>query len=88
MNTSANHFLEFSGEKKTITQWERCLGFHKRVVTGRLERGWSIEDALTKPVNSRRLTKSPAELSKLRQLHPTMGSENSETTRAPLEDEV
>ena len=44
--------------------------------------------ATHKDCNLHKSTKSPADLSKLRQLHPTMGMEDKETTRAPIEDEV
>ena len=44
--------------------------------------------ATHKDCNLHKSTKSPADLSKLRQLNPTMGMEDKETTRAPIEEEI
>jgi hypothetical protein len=49
-NRGNNHWVEFKGERKTVTQWERSLGMNKNTLWRRLYRGWSIEQALTTPV--------------------------------------
>ncbi len=45
--------IEFNGKKQCITAWEEELGFKKTLITNRLANGWSIEKALTIPVNSK-----------------------------------
>ena len=48
-NTRNNVWIEYNGEKHTIAQWERKLGFKRGYISKRLRRGWSIERALTEP---------------------------------------
>jgi hypothetical protein len=50
-NRSSNHFLELGGRRMTIAQWSRELGIHSRTIAGRLARGLSNEEALTRPVD-------------------------------------
>ena len=45
-NTSRNKFIEFDGIKRTISQWARACGINKHTLEQRLERGWSIKEAL------------------------------------------
>jgi len=45
-NTSRNVFLDFKNQRKTISQWEKSMGFAQGTVKSRLYRGWSIERAL------------------------------------------
>lgn len=47
-NRSVNHFLELHGESATIAEWSRRTGLSKSLIRGRLERGWTVEDALTR----------------------------------------
>lgn len=51
-NKRNNHFVEFNGEKRTITQWSRIVGIKARTINKRLnDYGWSPGEALTvKPV--------------------------------------
>lgn len=49
-NTSANVLLTCLGETKTMAQWCLERGLSYPAVRARKERGWSDEDALTKPV--------------------------------------
>ena len=50
-NTRRNRFIEFNGERKTMSQWERDLGFSPGVIEARISRyGWSVERALTQPI--------------------------------------
>jgi hypothetical protein len=52
-NKRNNHYLEYNGEKRTISQWERKQGFNRNTIYSRLKRGWSIKDAiLIKPQRS------------------------------------
>lgn len=48
-NTRRNRFIEWNGESKTISEWSECVGIANHVITGRIERGWSIERTLTIP---------------------------------------
>lgn len=49
-NRSNNHFVDYKGRTLTIAQWEREMGFPKGFLQGRINAGWKIEDALTRPV--------------------------------------
>ncbi len=49
-NRSTNKILEFRGESKTASQWADKLGIPRKTLYERLRRGWSTEDALTRPV--------------------------------------
>lgn len=46
-NMSRNHYLEYKGEKLTISQWADKQGLPYNTLTARIRRGWSIERALT-----------------------------------------
>lgn len=48
-NTRANIFLEYNGEKKTLSQWSRLLNGNNNLVSERLKRGWTIERCLNTP---------------------------------------
>lgn len=49
-NRSNNRWIEWQGQRRTITQWAAYLQIHHTVIHGRLKRGWSIEKALFTPV--------------------------------------
>jgi hypothetical protein len=49
-NRKSNVFLEHMGERLTMAQWERKLGFSKKRLKHRLRCGWSIKDALETPI--------------------------------------
>lgn len=51
INKSNNHFLEFKGERLTISQWSKKFGLNRNTITSRLNRGWSIEKVLTTKIN-------------------------------------
>lgn len=46
-NMNRNHFLEFNGEKLTISQWADKIGVKYVTLNTRIHRGWSVERALT-----------------------------------------
>lgn len=54
-NTSQNRWLEFQGEKLCITDWGIKMGLERRTIAKRLDMGWSIEDALTKPLRTKKV---------------------------------
>lgn len=52
-NTSRSRRIRWKGEALTISQWARRLGVQKGALSGRLNAGWSVAEALGTPVGSR-----------------------------------
>lgn len=50
-NTRSNRILEYNGVKKTVAQWSREVNISNSIIVNRLNRGWSVKDALTKSSN-------------------------------------
>lgn len=48
-NHRGNHLLTFQGKTQCISAWSEELGMPDSVIRIRVERGWSIERALTTP---------------------------------------
>jgi len=48
-NKRTNVFIEFKGEKMTISQWAKKINLNVDTLWKRLNVGWSIEKCLTKP---------------------------------------
>ena len=48
-NTRRNVVIEAFGEKLTLSEWSRKMNIDYGVLKSRIRRGWSAEDALTKP---------------------------------------
>lgn len=48
-NKTNNRLLEYGGQTMPVFQWARRLGVSSRLIYGRLDAGWSTEDALTTP---------------------------------------
>jgi len=46
-NRRTNVVLEYKGKSMTIAQWAREIGLSKNALTSRIQRGWTIERALT-----------------------------------------
>jgi hypothetical protein len=42
--------ITYNGRKQCISAWARTVGIKQRTLHKRLENGWTIEDALTRPV--------------------------------------
>jgi len=55
-NRRSNHLLNYKDKIQNITQWSKELNIGANVIRKRLRDGWSIERALTEPVNSRKLS--------------------------------
>jgi hypothetical protein len=49
-NTRFNTILEFQGTRLTLSQWVDRLGIKMSTLCGRLDRGWSVERALTEAI--------------------------------------
>lgn len=64
-NTRRNRSLEFNGEKLTVADWTKRLGFGRGAIPGRIKRGWSTEKILTTPlIETARLIKQRREKAK------------------------
>lgn len=49
-NRRSNRIMEYNGETHTIAEWSRKVGIKYPTLRRRIESGWSIEDALFKPL--------------------------------------
>jgi hypothetical protein len=56
-NTRRNRYLEFNGERKTVTNWASSVGIHIQTILRRLRLGWTHEEALSTP--PRKMTLRP-----------------------------
>ena len=50
-NRTTNHYLTFNGKTQTLTDWSIETGINRTTISGRLRKGWTIERALTEPIN-------------------------------------
>lgn len=50
-NTRYNVRIEYNGETHTLAEWGRITGIGRKNIRGRLQYGWSVERALTEPVD-------------------------------------
>lgn len=48
-NKRNNRIIECSGEKHILNEWSRITGLRAQTIAWRIDRGWSIEDALYTP---------------------------------------
>lgn len=46
-NRTSNNIVEFNGESHTLTQWSEITGIKMATIWARLQKGWSVSDALT-----------------------------------------
>lgn len=51
-NKRSNHLVTWNGRTQSIASWSRELGIEAFNINNRLKKGWSVEQALTSPVNS------------------------------------
>lgn len=48
-NTSKNNYIEYNGERKTLTDWAREYGIHRRTLSSRITTlGYTFEEAINK----------------------------------------
>jgi len=52
-NRRSSRFIEYLGERKTVSQWAEILGWKTSTFEMRLKRGWTIEEAASLPLHSR-----------------------------------
>ena len=55
-NLRNNRHITFEGATRNLREWGRATGIDARTIAGRVDRGWSIERALTAPVGTRERT--------------------------------
>lgn len=48
-NKTTSHYLTFEGKTMTVCEWAEALGLNKNLLYTRLQRGWTVEDTLTRP---------------------------------------
>ena len=48
-NRGFNQNIEYKGETKCVSEWSRKTGIARQTIQNRLESGWDVYDALTKP---------------------------------------
>lgn len=54
-NKRNNVFVEFNGDRKTISEWARIIGIKQPTLSNRINNlGWSIDKAFTTPVRGDR----------------------------------
>lgn len=47
-------YVEYNGKNATLTEWAQITGITRETIRQRLERGWSIDEALTTQTPSMR----------------------------------
>ena len=52
-NTRSNRFVEYRGERYTLTQLARKIGMNKTTLKERLNMGWTVEEAVNRPIRLR-----------------------------------
>ena len=50
-NKQSNRILVFNNEAHTISEWAQILNISRGLIKDRIRAGWSVERALTEPVN-------------------------------------
>lgn len=53
---SRSRYLTYNGETHTVTEWAEKLGMKRITLYRRLDSGWSVEKALTEPIDSNKDT--------------------------------
>lgn len=48
-NTRASRWIEFNGHRRTLAEWGEVTGIRSHTIHARLDKGWSVERALTEP---------------------------------------
>lgn len=49
-NVRSNRAIEYAGESHSLAQWSRITGLKRETIAHRIDRGWTVGDALTKEV--------------------------------------
>lgn len=54
-NRRDNRRLTFNGRTECLTEWARVAGINRTTFRKRIDAGWDIEDAITKPLDKNRI---------------------------------
>lgn len=54
-----SHMITFEGTTKSVADWSRLTGLSAGLIAKRLNAGWSVENALTAPLDSRGRKRKP-----------------------------
>lgn len=57
-NKSTNRKITYNSQTMTLVQWSRHLNIHVETIRKRLDKGWSIEDVLTRSVKKHKVYKA------------------------------
>jgi len=50
MGQGVDRYIEFNGRSQRIIEWSKECGIYPSRIIWRINKGWSIEDVLTRPV--------------------------------------
>lgn len=64
LNKRNNVLLEYKGETKPLSEWAKEYQFNRATLLNRLQKGWSVEKALTYPVDHTRRNHNAKHFSK------------------------
>ena len=53
-NRRTNKLITYKGKTRPIVEWSEEVGINRNTLLDRINRGWSVERALTEPVNHKR----------------------------------
>ena len=52
-NRTSNRMITYNGETKSLQRWADEIGMNYHTLSERIDAGWSVHDAMTKPVDTR-----------------------------------
>jgi len=52
-NKRNNRFVEYKGERKTMSEWIEIYGFNYKTLSNRINRGWGIDKAFETPIKNK-----------------------------------
>jgi hypothetical protein len=58
-NTRRNRILEFDGKSLCLQEWAEITGLKRTTIAERINRGWTVEEALTTPILRRKFHANP-----------------------------
>lgn len=47
-----SRFIEYNGVKNTLSNWSKIMNIGRSTISSRIEMGWNVHDALTRPLNN------------------------------------
>lgn len=61
-NRNNNIYIEHNGERRTIAEWSRLMGYHRWTIGARLKSGWSVKSAIETPIRHKLRTEQRARI--------------------------